>query len=69
VPFETTDLVADGRRRDVELSGGKPEASKAGNGFEGSKCTQGRETAHGYEDELNSFIADFFAFDGEWVSR
>jgi hypothetical protein len=53
----------------VELSGGKPEASKAGNGFEGSKCTQGRETAHGYEDELNSFIADFFGFDGEWVSR
>jgi hypothetical protein len=69
VSFETTDLVADGSWRDVELSGGEPEASKTGNGFECSKCTQGRESAHWYKDELNSLIAEIFGFDVELVSR
>lgn len=67
--LETLNLVADGGRRDVKLSSSKLEASKAGNGFEGSKRPEGREAAHLRLDELDSLIAEKLRFDMYRLAR
>jgi hypothetical protein len=40
--FQLPDLVADGRRRDAELIGGRGEAVMAGCGLEGMESAKGR---------------------------
>jgi hypothetical protein len=55
--------MVDRRRRDLKLSGGKPEAPEACNAFEGTKSAKGGKVSHAAGDETNSSIAEIFELD------